>query len=298
MRRKITMTLNVIDFNLGTEISTEEFVVDTRRPNKKIVANYTARFIDAESIYCKGNMFIEASLYGDENGTRYDTELKIPVKNNEDKSASIHFDTKSVMDYHNYLMSADFLISRKLSPDNSNKFKIYRLADAVEKESEEYMVKITMFNHDYEIWIPDNHELLVDGITAIEREVLEDGKHDDKMKYSFFSNGYRCYDYECDMIWDIHNNGDDSSNMMEFVLDTTSSDEELEPITWYKYIPSKCNLYANNEDSEEVDECYKEYKYTDKEDVKYIIQHTTYCPEMIIPADKSIYIVYKIEKEY
>ena len=42
------MTPNVIDFNLGTEISTEEFVVDTRRANKKIVANYTGRFMDAE----------------------------------------------------------------------------------------------------------------------------------------------------------------------------------------------------------------------------------------------------------
>lgn len=290
------MTPNVIDFNLGTEISTEEFVVDTRRANKKIVANYTGRFMDAESVYCKGNLFIEASLYGDENGTRYDTELKMPIKNNDDKSVSIHYDTKSILNYHNYLMSADFLIARKLSPDNSNKFKIYRLTDAVEKDTEEYMIKITMFNHDYEIWVPNNHELIVDNITAIEREALEDGTYDDKMKYLFFSNGYRCYEYESDMVWDVYSQ-DDNSSMLEFVMNTESSDEALEPITWYNFVPNKCNLY-DDKDSTEIDECYKELKYTDKEQVQYIIHHTVYCPDRIIPADQSIYIVYKIEKEY
>lgn len=195
-------------------LSVEEYYIDKRTNKISIYNGYSS---DLECKHSEGPIHIEASLYSDDRGPRYDVTIKHRAKKGlkdqdgkdvSGKKFTLNFDARNVLSFAAFRDHIDGMLEKSLDRSSPFDYKCFRYEESNNKTEDDFTVTVFACGNDIDITVAKDKKIAVTKYNAVVSDELHTDEH-----YTFFNNGYRLTEYEeynpvaiSDMIF--HESGD------------------------------------------------------------------------------------------
>jgi len=204
--------IDITDY-ISKILTVEEYYI-SKRTNK--ISVYNGYSSDLECKHSEGPIHIEASLYSDDRGPRYDITVKHKakkgLKDQDGKDVSgkkfvLNFDARNILHFAAFRDHIDGMLEKSLDKTSPFDYKCFRYEESNNKTEDNFTVTVFACNNDIDITVDKDKKIAVTKYNAV---VSNDAMSE---HYTFFNNGYRLTEYEgyipvavSDMIF--HESGD------------------------------------------------------------------------------------------
>ena len=178
-------------------LTVEEYYIDKKTNKISIYDGYNSGL---ECKHSEGPIKIEASLYTDDRGTRYDVTVKHRakkgLKDQDGKDVSgkkfiLNFDARTIMSFAGFRDHIDGMLEKSLDKTSPFDYKCFRYGEANNKTEDDFTISVFACNNDIDITVNKDKKIAVTKYNAV---VSDDNNTDEY--YTFFNNGYRLTEYQ------------------------------------------------------------------------------------------------------